>query len=70
MTAYEFVTSQGYYTDDVSVFLETKLYDVESEELAWSAQSETFDRKTAEDVMDSVIKALVIRLADSGFMNR
>ena len=64
-TVYQSVTTAGYFTDHVSVFLETKLFDVETEELAWSAQSETFDHKKAEDLMDSAIKALVNGLDES-----
>ena len=69
-TAYQFATTEGYYTDDVSVFLETKLYDVETKELAWSANSETFNHEKAEDSMDSAIEELVLGLSESNLVRQ
>ena len=33
----------GYYTEDKIYYIETNLYDVDSEKLVWSAQSKTYD---------------------------
>jgi hypothetical protein len=35
--------SPGYYTTERTYFIETNLYDAETEELVWSAQSRTYD---------------------------
>ena len=58
----------GYYTTDKSYYLEANLYDVESEQLVWSAQSETtnpanleaFARTFAMVISDQMIKDGVI----------
>ena len=35
--------SPGYYQEDKVYFIETNLYDAETEQLLWSAQSETYN---------------------------
>ncbi|GMQ26752.1 hypothetical protein Aoki45_34350 [Algoriphagus sp. oki45] len=58
----------GYYTTDKNYFLEANLYDVETEQLVWSAQSETtnpanleaFARTFAMVISDQMIKDGVI----------
>lgn len=40
---YPTMVSPGYYEEDRVYFIETNLYDADSEELIWSAQSETYN---------------------------
>ncbi len=40
---YPMVYDPGYYTEDKTFFLESNLYDAETEELLWSAQSKTYN---------------------------
>jgi hypothetical protein len=40
---YPTLYSPGYYTEEKTYFLETNLYDAHTEELIWSAQSETYN---------------------------
>ena len=40
---YPRIYSPGYYTTDKTYFIETNLYDINTEELIWSAQSETYN---------------------------
>jgi len=40
---YPTLYSPGYYAEDKVYFLETNLYDADTEELLWSAQSETYN---------------------------
>jgi hypothetical protein len=40
---YPTLYSPGYYTEDKTYFLETNLYDAHTEELIWSAQSESYN---------------------------
>jgi hypothetical protein len=40
---YPTLYSPGYYTEDKIYFIETNLYDAASEDLLWSAQSETYN---------------------------
>jgi hypothetical protein len=42
-TWYPTLYSPGYYAEDKTYFLETNLYDADTEELLWSAQSETYN---------------------------
>lgn len=42
-TWYPTLYSQGYYTEDKVYFIETNLYDAKTEDLLWSAQSETYN---------------------------
>lgn len=61
---YPAVYSQGYYTQDKVYYLETDVYDVKTEELVWSATSETynpenlsgFSRELAGLIADRLIK--------------
>ncbi len=39
---YPMVSSPGYYTEDKTYYLETNLYDVESDSLIWSMQSQSY----------------------------
>ena len=62
------VIEPGYYETQTILRLETNLYDVESGELVWSGQSETFDPNSVEDVIDSVTQAVARRLRDEGLI--
>jgi len=39
--------------------LETNLYDVKTEKLIWSGQSETFSRDSKDQIIKDVIKAVI-----------
>ncbi len=53
---------QGYYKEDKIYYIETNLYDAETENLIWSAQSETYnpiDLSTfSEDFAEEIVKQL------------
>ncbi|VAW54344.1 hypothetical protein MNBD_GAMMA06-1805 [hydrothermal vent metagenome] len=54
-----YVHNLGYY-DTLEIYtLETNLYDIESEELVWSARSRTFAPESVQEVIVDVIKLLV-----------
>jgi len=57
---YDVVHDPGYYSGYTSVRLETNLYDVKTEKLLWSGQSETKEVKTINKLIDDVL-ALVIK---------
>jgi len=57
---YDIVHDPGYYSEYTTVRLETNLYDVKTEKLLWSGQSETQDVKSINKLIDDVL-ALVIR---------
>lgn len=56
---YHRVYQPGYYTTLKSVKLENNLYEAPSEQLIWSAASETFDYSKSQDVIESLYKAVV-----------
>ena len=58
-TAYGSSLQPAEYTTSVRVGLETKLYDVETEKLIWTARSKTANPKSNIKLFDAVIEALV-----------
>jgi hypothetical protein len=58
-TAYGYSQSPAQYTTSVRVGLETKLYDVRTENLIWAATSKTANPKSNIKLFDAVIEALV-----------
>ena len=56
---YHRVYQPGYYTTLKSVKLENNLYEAPSEQLIWSAASETFDYSKSQDVIVSLYKAVI-----------
>ncbi len=63
-TAYTEVYNPGYYTTDRTYFLECNLYDAATEELIWSAQSETTNpgkmKSAAKDYARVVVNQMVL----------
>jgi len=49
-TMYGRIRSEGYYTVDTKYFWESNFYDLESNQLLYSAQSQTFDPVSAENI--------------------
>lgn len=54
-----YVSQPGYYTTHETYTLETNLYDVESEELVWSARSRTFSPESVDEVIVDITKLLI-----------
>jgi len=52
----------GYSSTGRTVRLETNLYDVKTEELIWSGQSETWSKDSKDQIINDVIKAVVNNL--------
>lgn len=50
--------NMGYYTTDNTYYLETNLYDVKTQRLIWSAQSETYNPSSINDFLVGYKKAL------------
>ena len=59
------VYTSGYYVDDITYFVEFNLYDVEKEELLWSAQTKSMNIKSVEDeapkIASMVVKDLLLK---------
>ncbi|MHA7129329.1 hypothetical protein [Algoriphagus namhaensis] len=60
----------GYYTTDKNYYLEINLYDVNSEELVWSAQSETTNPSSIETFSTSFSELVVSQLIKDGLINK
>lgn len=58
--------SPGYYREDKTYFIETNLYDAQTEELIWSAQSETYNPNSLTDFSEEFSKVVLTKLQDDG----
>lgn len=69
-TYYDRVNTPGYYTKTTSVFLTTNFYNVSSEELLWSAQSETVNPQSLSDFAKSYAQAMVQDFVGAGIVRK
>jgi len=65
-----YVHSPGYYTTHESYTLETTLYDVVTEELVWTARSETFSPESVNEVIVDLTRLLINDLKDKGLIKK
>lgn len=65
-----YVTSPGYYTTHQTYTIETNLYDVESEELIWSAHTRTFAPDSVDEVINDLTKLLIKDLQDKNLIKK
>ena len=68
-TWYPTLYSPGYYEDDKVYFIETNLYDADTEELLWSAQSETYNPTSLPDFASEFAEAVVSRMQKDDLLN-
>lgn len=61
--------SPGYYTTDKSYFVEIKLFDVESGDMIWSAQSQTTNPGKLETAAMDFARVVVDRMIKDGILN-
>jgi hypothetical protein len=64
------VYSPGYYTTDKTYYLESNLYDVATEKLLWSVQSETINPGKAEEVAQDYTNMLLDALDKNGLLRK
>ncbi len=65
-----YVHRPGYYTTHETYTLETNLYDVESEELVWSARSRTFAPESVDEVITDLTKLLIKDLSEKNLIKK
>ena len=65
---YPAVYDPGYYTQDKTYFLETNLYDAETEKLLWSAQSRTYNPIDIDSFSEEFAGIIVARLKKEGLI--
>lgn len=56
----------GYYTEDKSYFIEIKLFDIQSNDMVWSAQSETVNPSNLESAAMTFSRVVVDRMIKDG----
>ncbi len=59
----------GYYTTDKYYYLEINLYDSETEQLVWSAQSETVNPSSADTFSETFAQLVVDQLIKDGLIS-
>lgn len=59
----------GYYTQDKIYFLETNLYDAETQDLVWSAQSETVNPTDLERFSEGFAEVTVNAMAEDNVLD-
>ncbi len=65
---YPTVYQPGYYTEDQTYYLETNLYDIETEDLLWSAQSQAVNPSSLGKFAIQFAKITVDRLQSEGLV--
>lgn len=68
-TWYPTLYSPGYYEDDKVYYIETNLYDADTEELLWSAQSETYNPTSLPDFASDFAEVVVARMEKEDLLN-
>ncbi|GAB3198519.1 hypothetical protein ABID22_000500 [Pontibacter aydingkolensis] len=58
----------GYYTEDKVYFLETNLYDESTENLVWSAQSQSYSPSSLRNASEKLAEITVGRMAQDGLI--
>ena len=68
---YSTVTSPGYTYTDVTVTLETNLYDASNETIVWSGQSQTFNPSNAQqDIVVPTTRMIIDELVADGLVDK
>jgi hypothetical protein len=62
--------SPNYYVQDKIYYLETNVYDADSEELVWSAESETYNPENLSGFSQELANILAIKLEKDGIISR
>ena len=66
-SSYDYMYSPGYTITSTTLKIETNLYDTKTEQLIWTAISDTFDPTNETDAIKSLNKKLVDELYKAGF---
>ena len=65
---YPTIYDPGYYTEEKIYFLETNLYDEDTENLVWSAQSQSYSPSSLRKASEKLAELTVSRLAQDGLI--
>ena len=67
---YPRVYSPGYYTSDKTYYIETNFYDLESDQLLWSIQSEAYNPSSLDSWFDKYSYDLINELKKEGLITK
>ncbi len=67
---YPTLYSPGYYTEEKVYFLETNLYDAHTEELIWSAQSETYNPSSLDSFSKEFSATVLSEMKKDGLIKK
>ena len=65
-SGYERIETPGYTATDVNAYVETSLYELKSDGLAWAAQTNTINPQTLQDGAESFASKIVSSVVKSG----
>lgn len=68
--AYSRLYDPGYYTQDKMYYLESNLFDTDSEKILWSAQSQTTNPTSIKQFSKDYVNAVVKELVAKGFLEK
>ncbi len=63
-----YMYDNGYYTTDKNYYLEANLYDVQTEEMIWSSQSESTNPSSLQQFSKAFAKSVVNQLVNDGII--
>lgn len=69
-TWYPTLYSPGYYSEDNVYFIEANLYDAKTEELLWSAQSETYNPDNLRDFSKNFTNVVITKMEKDGILRK
>jgi hypothetical protein len=67
---YQTTSTSSYYTNDKTYIMQTNLYDVASEELMWSVQSDVVNPSSLEHFSKSYMNGLVKKMKAGGILKK
>ena len=67
---YASTSTSSYYTNDKKYVIQSNLYDVASEEIMWSVQSDVFNPSSVEQFSKAYMSGLVKKMKDGGILKK
>jgi len=67
---YEEVSEGGYYITDKTYYIETNFYDLASDQLLWSVQSDAYNPSSLDDLFKGYSRILMKQLEKEGLLRR
>ncbi len=65
---YPVVYSPGYYTENKTYYIETNFFDVKTDELIWSIQSQAYNPKNFDSMFEEYTRVILNKLREEGMI--